>query len=113
MIIFFNFKNLTRADFDEYRLNHPGPKSTKAFQKWKSFGGKDAPWFKWRVGRQNWGRGGRGRGGRGRGRARGGSVVGRDGRGGSVVGEDGRGGSVVGDRGGRARLAAAGPESRR
>ncbi|XP_065681818.1 uncharacterized protein LOC124809577 [Hydra vulgaris] len=54
-------KNLTRQDFHEYRLAHPGPKSKAAYRVWAQ-NGADRPDFK------PYSR-------RGRGRGRGGSTV--------------------------------------
>uniref|UniRef100_A0A7M5VET9 Uncharacterized protein n=1 Tax=Clytia hemisphaerica TaxID=252671 RepID=A0A7M5VET9_9CNID len=93
-------EELTREAFDLYRVTHPGPASNNAYQKWKSLGGEDAPWFVWHVGKRGRGRA-RGRGGRGgRARGRGGrgvsvlSRIGRSDRGRGNVGRADRGGSI-------------------
>ena len=79
LIIFFFYlqPTLDRKAFDAYRLAHPGPESTKAFDFWVRNGGADRPDFKWKVnkkgragksvrgGKQGGGKRGKGRKGKG------------------------------------------------
>ena len=44
---------LTFATFKRYRLTHPGPSTKKAFQVWKSNGGRDYENFKWKKNKNN------------------------------------------------------------